>query len=73
MSLDTMHIALPKASTIIVATLATGLEVLDAKQLRHILWAVSDYVDELRADLNAEMGFRETEEGVAHAKAPQCH
>jgi hypothetical protein len=67
MSLDTMHISLLKASAIIDATLATSLDVLDAKQLRHIIWTLSDYVDELTADLDAEMGLSTTEEKVRRA------
>jgi hypothetical protein len=63
-SFDAMHQSLLKAAAILDATLATSLDALDAQQLRHILWALSDYIDELRGHLDAEMGRSDTEKPV---------
>jgi hypothetical protein len=70
MSLDTLHISLRKGQAILCAATPEHLGELHGEEVRWLVHAASDYVEEALENLHAEMGFSATEEDVANAH--QC-
>jgi hypothetical protein len=55
MSLDTMHISLKKAEAVLDVATPEALDALNATQLRWLVHAACDYVQEALEDLEEDM------------------
>jgi hypothetical protein len=67
MSRDTMHISLKKAEAVLEAATPDDLNALNATQLRWLVHAAADYVQEALEDLEEDMGLTPACRGMPHA------